>query len=135
MPVVVWLIALGWLVARSGTTAQRLVTTALILATTPGFFGDPLREGIIAVGLLLLLWLPTIPVPAVLTGALGTIASASLFVYLTHWQVYPPIEEVSPALAIVASFAVGILAWRGYGLLERRARAHWSATRRRLPRA
>ncbi|MDF2576411.1 MAG: AMP-dependent synthetase [Agromyces sp.] len=135
MPVVVWLIALGWLVARSTTTAQRIVTTVLILVTTPGFFGDPLREGIIAVGLLLLLWLPTIPVPAVLTGALGTIASASLFVYLTHWQVYPPIEEVSPALAIVASFAVGILAWRGYGLLERRARALWSATRRRLPRA
>lgn len=131
LPVVVWLIALGWLVARSSTTAQRLATTALIVATTPGFFGDPVREGIIAVGLLLLLWLPAIPVPAVLVGALGTVASASLFVYLTHWQVYPPIEEVSPALAIVASFIVGIFAWRGYGLLERRARDLWSATARR----
>lgn len=131
LPVVLWLIALGWLVARASATAQRLVATGLILATTPGFFDDPLREGVIAVGLLLLVWVPAIPVPALLAGALGTVASASLFVYLTHWQVYPPIEEVSPALAVVTSFAVGILAWRAYGLLERRARDLWSATRRR----
>jgi hypothetical protein len=54
-------------------------------------------------------------VPAFLAGALGTVASASMFVYLTHWAVYPPIEEVSPPLAIAASFAVGLAAWWAWG--------------------
>jgi hypothetical protein len=47
----------------------------------------------------------------VLVPVVVVLASSSLYVYLTHWQVYPPIEEVSPALAMVASFAVGIAVW------------------------
>jgi hypothetical protein len=71
----------------------------------------------VLVGLALLIWVTSLPVPAFLAGAIGTVASASMFVYLTHWQVYPPIEEVSPPLAIVASFAVGLAAWWGWGRL------------------
>jgi len=118
-PVVAWLVALGWLVARADTTSRRWLVTGLIALTVPGFFGDPVREGIVAVGLLVLVWARSLPVPALLTGALGAIASASMFVYLTHWQVYPPIEEVSPALAVVASFAVGLAVWRLYGIASR----------------
>jgi len=134
LPVVVWLIALGWLIARATTTAQRILATCLVVATIPGFFGDPAREAVIAVGLVLLLWVRAMPVPAMIAGVVGAIASASMFVYLTHWQVYPPIEEVSPALAVVASFAVGLLAWRGYGVLARRAGAVRLAAVRRLRR-
>lgn len=119
IPGVLWLIAIGWLIARATTTTQRLVATAIVLATVPGFFDDPLREAIVVAGLVLLTWVGSLPVPAVLSGVVGAIASASMFVYLTHWQVYPPIEEVSPALAVVASFAVGLLVWRGYGMLSR----------------
>ncbi|MGR2753964.1 AMP-binding protein [Agromyces arachidis] len=111
LPGVAWLIALGWLIARSSTTRTRLVATGAVLVTVPGFFGDPAREAIVIVGLGLLVWAGSLPVPAFAVRAIGTVATASLFVYLTHWQVYPPIEEVSPPLAIVASFAVGISAW------------------------
>ncbi|MEI5584955.1 MULTISPECIES: AMP-binding protein [unclassified Agromyces] len=111
LPGVAWLIALGWLVARSTSVRRRLVASAVVLATVPGFFGDPLREAVVVAGLGLLVWATSLPVPAVLAGGIGTVASASMFVYLTHWQVYPPIEEVSPPLAIAASFAVGIAAW------------------------
>lgn len=114
LPGVAWLIALGWLVARSRTTTSRLVASVVVLATVPGFFGDPMREAVVIVGLGLLVWATSLPVPAFLAGAFGTVASASMFVYLTHWQVYPPIEEVSPPLAIAASFAVGIAAWWGW---------------------
>jgi hypothetical protein len=129
---VAWLIALGWLVARSTTTPRRLVASAIVLATVPGFFGDPLREAVVIAGLGLLVWVTSLPVPAMLAGALGTVASASMFVYLTHWQVYPPIEEVSPPLAIAASFAVGIAAWWVWtrataGLSARRPRRSRSA--------
>lgn len=127
LPAIAWLIALGWLVARSTTLARRVAATAIVLATVPGFFGDPVRESIVIVGLVLLIWVASLPVPAFLAGAVGTVASASLFVYLTHWQVYPPIEEVSPPLAIVASFAVGLAAWWAWG----RATGWLSARRRR----
>lgn len=115
LPGVAWLIALGWLVARSTTTWSRVVASAVVLATVPGFFGDPVREAVVVVGLALLIWITSLPVPAVVAGTLGTVASASMFVYLTHWQVYPPIEEVSPPLAIAASFAVGLAAWWAWG--------------------
>lgn len=127
LPAIAWLIALGWLIARSTTLSRRVGATAIVLATVPGFFGDPVRESIVIVGLVLLVWVASLPVPAFLAGAVGTVASASLFVYLTHWQVYPPIEEVSPPLAIVASFAVGLAAWWAWG----RATGWLSARRRR----
>lgn len=115
LPGVAWLIALGWLVARSRTTRSRVTASAVVLATVPGFFGDPLREAVVIAGLALLVWVTSLPVPAFLAGTIGIVASASMFVYLTHWQVYPPIEEVSPPLAIAASFAVGLAAWCAWG--------------------
>ncbi len=124
LPVVLWLIALGWLIARSTDLRRRLVSATVIVLTIPGFFGDPLREGIVLVGLLVLLWLPAIAVPRILVPALGIVASASLFIYLVHWQVYPALEDEFPLLATLASFAVGILAWRGYS-----AASSWTSSR------
>jgi acyl-CoA synthetase (AMP-forming)/AMP-acid ligase II len=131
LPGVAWLIALGWLIARSTTTPSRLAASAVVLVTVPGYFGDPLREAVVIAGLGLLVWATSLPVPAFLAGTLGTVASASLFVYLTHWQVYPPIEEVSPPLAIAASFAVGLAAWWAWG----RATGWLSARRPRRSRS
>ena len=113
--------------AAATTLARRVAATAIVVATVPGFFGDPLRESIVIVGLGLLIWVTSLPVPVFLAGGIGTVASASMFVYLTHWQVYPQIEEVSPPLAIVSSFAVGLAAWWAWG----RATGWLSARRRR----
>jgi L-alanine-DL-glutamate epimerase-like enolase superfamily enzyme len=39
----------------------------------------------------------------------GVLATASLFIYLTHWQVYPALEDAGHQwLALVASLTVGI---------------------------
>jgi len=60
-------------------------------------------------GLLLMLWVPHVPVPAPLARAAGVLAGASLFIHLTHWQVYPPLEDAGHQwLALVASLTVGI---------------------------
>jgi acyl carrier protein len=104
-------IMLGWLIARADTVARRVIASSAVLVVAPGFFGEPLREAIIVAGCLLLCWMPVLRVPRVLVPVVVVLASSSLYVYLTHWQVYPPIEEVSPALAMVASFAVGIAVW------------------------
>ncbi|WP_229856275.1 AMP-binding protein [Nocardioides flavus (ex Wang et al. 2016)] len=107
--VVAFFFALGWAAARASTTRERLLVTALALVLTVGFFGQPHREVIVLGGFLLMLWVPHLPVPAPLARVAGVLAGASLFIYLTHWQVYPPLEDAGHQwLALVASLTVGI---------------------------
>ncbi|MDP2773532.1 MAG: hypothetical protein Q8O61_08230, partial [Nocardioides sp.] len=80
---------------------------------------------------LLLLWARPIPVPSGLAPALRVVAGASLWVYLTHWQVYPGLEAAGhPVLAIVASLAVGLVAATAYDALATRARGLLALIRR-----
>lgn len=120
---VLWCIALGAVVARADDTRRRAVATLLTMALVPGFFGEPLRESIVVVGVLALIWLPAVPLPVVLRPALTTLASASLFIYLTHWVVYPPFEQTAPAVGTLLSLAVGIVAWSLYRRVQRFARS------------
>ncbi|WP_194408759.1 non-ribosomal peptide synthetase [Microbacterium cremeum] len=113
--VVVWLVALGWAIARARTTAQRLLVAALALVAIPGFFGDLGREAIVLAGTLILLWLPAVPLPRFVAPVVGVLAGSSMFVYLTHWQVYPPFEQSAPAVGLLLSFVVGIVVWKAYG--------------------
>jgi hypothetical protein len=39
------------------------------------------------------------------------LASASLYAYLVHWVVYPPLAVLSPALAVAGSLAAGVVYW------------------------
>jgi len=131
-----WLFALGWAVARARTVVQRCAVSAIAVLTVPGyFFGDTHRELTLVAGLLLLTWLPTIPVPKGMQRLAVLLASASLYAYLVHWLVYPLLDATSPALAVAASLAAGIAYWalctRVMGLLSRGGR---SALRDRLKR-
>lgn len=109
--VVAWWVLLGWLAARADSLGTRLLVVGLAAAGTFGFFGDPVRETLVVSGVAALVLLPSVPVPRLLVGPVSVLASASLFVYLTHWQVYPSLEERSGLLALVASLAVGVAAW------------------------
>ena len=80
-------------------------------STVPGFFDNPTRECTLLAGILLLIWLPSIPVPTGLRRLTVVLASASLYAYLVHWLVYPPLAGISPALAVVASLAAGAAYW------------------------
>ena len=110
--VIAWLFALGWLVQRSSTRAQRWLTSAAILVCVPGFFDDPTRDKVVAGGLLLLLWTPRLSVPRVFHRAVGVLAVASLYIYLTHFQIYHSMPERLPPLIVFAAvLAGGIIAW------------------------
>ena len=76
-PTVAWCAALGYLAARATTLPQRLVATAVTPLVTLGFFGEPVREAVRVTGVLLLLWLPTMPVPRGLPSLLAPLAAAS----------------------------------------------------------
>jgi len=125
-----WLFALGWAVARSRTVAQRCIVSVLAAVTVPGFFENTTRELTVIAGILLLIWLPTLPVPKVLRRLTVLLASASLYAYLVHWVVYPPLAGISPALAVAGSLAAGIAYWalcmRVMGTVSR-----WKVNRRR----
>lgn len=126
---VAWLFAGGWAASVAQTGRRRLLVTALLLAGTWGFTGDLQREALIAAGLLALVWLRTVPWPRALVATTGTLASASLYVYLTHWQVYPWFEDRWPLGGLLSSLAVGILAWH----LAGRAAAWTTRTGRPRP--
>jgi acyl-CoA synthetase (AMP-forming)/AMP-acid ligase II len=114
--VLLWLFATGWAVSRATTTWQRLLVSAVPVLTLPGFWPTmPGREATIIAGVLVLVWVPTLPVPARAVGALSAVASASLFVYVTHFVVYPHVMPVSSGLAVLASLAVGLAYWRAWG--------------------
>ncbi|WP_232789926.1 AMP-binding protein [Streptomyces jeddahensis] len=116
--VVFWLFALGWAAARAGTLRQRALLTAVLLLTVPGLFQDqPLRTTIVIAGLGLLIWVPTLPSLAPLSAIAGVLASSSLYIYLTHYQVYPYLQEDFPLTALFASLVLGI----GYAAVVTRA--------------
>ncbi|MCX6395416.1 MAG: AMP-binding protein [Propionibacteriales bacterium] len=117
-----WCILLGVLAAYADTRAKKVLTVALAVACTLGYFAVPLRGYLVVGAVVLVLALPWVPVPRPLDRVVATVASASLFIYLTHWRFYEPLEEsVNGLLALVASIVVGVVAW-----------AAWNAGRRRL---
>ena len=69
-----WFFVLGWLVHRSTTVPKKLLTTALCLATVPGFFGRPEREWLIAAGLVLLVWCREVALPRVAIRPIAAVA-------------------------------------------------------------
>ena len=103
-----WFFAVGWAAAKSSTVWQRLFVTAVLAVGIVGYFGQPNREALVFVGLALLIWLPAIRCPSALTVTAGLVAEASLFTYLTHYQVYPLFGE-HRLLGVIAAVAVGIV--------------------------
>jgi len=108
--VVFWIFALGWASAKATTRWQRLLLTALTLVTVPGFFGEGSRDAYVAAGLVALIWVPGLRLPAAVARPAATLAAASLWIYLLHWQIYPHLEYRIPWLATVLSLVVGVLA-------------------------
>jgi hypothetical protein len=105
---VFWIFALGWAAAKASTRWRRLAVTGAILLTIPGYFDRPQREAVIMAGLVLLVWVPNLPSLAAVNRAAGVLAASSLYIYLTHWQVFPHLDHHNALLALAASLAVGI---------------------------
>lgn len=102
-----WFFALGWVAAKASTTLQRAAVTLALVVGLVGYFGDLQREALVLVGLALLIWLPTLRCPAPVSSMAGVVAEASLYTYLTHYQIYPLFGEHRVA-GVIASILVGI---------------------------
>ncbi len=119
--VVAWCVALGLCAQYAWTRPQKLLVAGLAVVATTGFFGGSEREAIVVVGVLLLLVRLPLRLPPWAASGLGVLASASLWIYLTHWQVYPPFEDSGHQVwGIIASLTVGIAAsWLGTAATRR----------------
>jgi acyl-CoA synthetase (AMP-forming)/AMP-acid ligase II len=117
-----WFFAAGWAAAKASTTWQRAAVTVVLIVGLHGYFGSTLREALVLAGLVLLIWLPTIRCPAALTVVAGIVAEASLYTYLTHYQVYALFDGLHPLLGVIASIVVGVLVTYLVTVLRKRFR-------------
>jgi hypothetical protein len=77
------------------------------------FFDRASRGAIVLGGVLLLLWLPRVRVPAPLHRVFGVLAAASLYIYLSHYELYRPLMGHLPrALIVGLALAAGVVTWQ-----------------------
>ncbi|AXT85597.1 AMP-dependent synthetase [Aeromicrobium sp. A1-2] len=120
--IVLWCFVLGWAVARARTRWQRIVVSLAAVVSVVGFFGDPRREAVVVAGVLLLVWAHAIVLPGWLARATAALAAASLYIYLTQWQIYPHLEDHVPTLAVLTSLAGGLAYRHAWESITRAAR-------------
>jgi hypothetical protein len=103
-----WFFAVGWAAAKASTPFQRAAVTLVFVISLHGYFGNSHREALVLAGFALLIWLPALRCPPATTVVAGVVAEASLYIYLTHYQVYP-LFDGRPLLGVTASVVVGIV--------------------------
>jgi hypothetical protein len=119
---VFWLFALGWAAAVASRWWQQVAVCAVVLVAVPDYFVQDRRMYALLLGILVLVWCRTLPVPRLLVGPVTTLATASLFIYLVHFQVYPLLD--SPAAGVAASLLAGLCYWRLWSVLTTARRRH-----------
>lgn len=102
-----WYFAVGWAAAKATTAWQRAAVTVVSAVGVLGYFSNFERETLVFAGLALLIWLPAIRCPATVAVVAGVVAEASLYVYLTHYQVYP-LFGGHTLFGVIASVVVGV---------------------------
>lgn len=123
-----WLFMTGWLIQSANTPYRKalaLLTGTLVLSATSTEFlmrvhmATPRTLAFLAIqfgSLALLLYRPRIPMPAMATRILSTVASASLYIYMCHPLLLHLISQkgpLGPALVAAAMSALcGIVLWQ-----------------------
>lgn len=102
-----WFFAAGWVAAKATATWQRALVTIVLVVGLHGYFGNTGRETLVLAGFALLIWLPAVRCPAPIGTGCGLLAEASLYTYLTHYQVYPLFGD-HRVLGVVAALIVGV---------------------------
>jgi hypothetical protein len=100
------------------------------LLTIPGFFGRPEREWFIVLGLVLLVWSRDLPLPRAAIRPIAVVAAASMWIYLSHFRIWPPLDRNLPAgVAYALTVLAGVAIWRASTLVTPLARRASEAAR------
>ena len=104
-----WLFFAGWAAQRAGTAWQRALVAVAVAVSVPGFFDGSTRALVVAAGLLALVWIPRVRVPAPFHRVLAVVAGASLWIFLTHFAAFPLLRpHLEPLWLFLVAFPIGV---------------------------
>jgi hypothetical protein len=137
-----YIFAFGWCLQFTRTKSQRLWMSLAAALTFP-FIGVLQYATWLILGSLIALWVPRIPAPGALRWILGSIASASFYIFIVHMfpvqvlrSTFPePRSLILSLLAVLAAILLGLAVGRFLAIAERLARQHLSRARYALLRA
>jgi acyl-CoA synthetase (AMP-forming)/AMP-acid ligase II len=112
----------GFVPNVADTTRKRLLVTPLLLLV--GLSRSPVLAG----GLMLMTWLPHVPMFRIAKNVISKVAGASLFIYLTHFQFRSLTKHVlgeAPLLAVLVALVGGVVVWRVYEAALARIKPLW----------
>jgi acyl-CoA synthetase (AMP-forming)/AMP-acid ligase II len=110
--VTAWMFALGLTLAaiRDKHPAVKWTLAAVVAGVSIVYFGASVRLPVFLIGVGVLMWVPRIQLPRFLTPVVAAVATASLGIYLTHFQVYPLFGQWG-WIGLAASIIAGIAYW------------------------
>ena len=107
-----WVFALGWAAERASRPWRRLLMSVVTVVGLHGYFVVEARGRLVTAGVLLLIWVPVVRVLKPLHRAIGLLAAASLWIYLTQRHVYPTVGHYLPDwLTLGVTLLVGVATW------------------------
>ena len=110
-----WYFLIGWCALFARERWQRWLNSALIVGLPLLFFPGSSRAAWITFGGLFLNWAPAVHLPTPLARAVTTVASASLYIYISHFLILESVGNLLPAAGflgqIVVALAVGVAFW------------------------
>ncbi len=119
-----WPFALGMVLASANDWRTRCLAMALAMLAAFSAWGFTSAAFYVAGGCAVVLFMPAVMVPAPAKVVIAEIASASMFIYLTHYQMMSVVLKVfghaRPWLSLVSATIVGIVLAHGYAWCERR---------------
>jgi hypothetical protein len=117
-----WTFAAGMLMGAAKSPGARAFAMAVVSMLVVKHFGLSSATAYVAGACALLIFVPSVPVPAPVKLAVGEIAGASMFMYLSHYQVQSIVTKLghgpAPWTALFLAVAFGIVFARAYGWFE-----------------
>ncbi|MBB3035582.1 AMP-binding protein [Hoyosella altamirensis] len=136
LPLTFWVFTLGWAAWAARTWQERAFVTTLAAVFLPTYFDGTRRGILVLAGVLLLLWVRSVRLPAPVVWGAALVAHSSLYIYLTHWQVFPFVrDEFGKWTALVASIVIGIAYHRAGSWALRQALRQFRTVVKTTPRA
>lgn len=118
-----WCFALGMVLATARDLPSRLFALALSLVTIFAYWHFTSAAFYVAGGVAIVLFVRTLIVPAPVKVLIAEIAGASMFMYLTHYQMISLVDKIfgqhMPWLALLLSILTGIVGAHLYAWAER----------------
>jgi hypothetical protein len=110
-----WYFLLGWCTLFAERAWQRWLNSALIVLFPLLIMPGSSRALWITFGGLFLNWAPPLMLPVAVARTITTVASASLYIYISHFLILEPVGRLFPAAGFVgqvlAALAVGVGFW------------------------